>query len=60
VDVFELRDREAPIAKVCDAVEVSPSTLYQYMTPDGMPRQGRDAVSVGTGRKRSPDSVVDP
>jgi DNA invertase Pin-like site-specific DNA recombinase len=33
-----LRDRETPIAEVCEAVGVSRATLYRYLKPDGTPR----------------------
>jgi len=53
LDVFEVRGREIPITKVCETVEASRSTFYRYMTPDGVPRQGRNATSVGSERKSS-------
>ncbi len=34
-------DSRVPIADVCDAVGVSSSTLYRYLTPDGRRRGGR-------------------
>lgn len=34
-----MRDREIPIAEVCEAVGVSRATLYRYLEPDGTPRR---------------------
>jgi DNA invertase Pin-like site-specific DNA recombinase len=34
-----LRDKEVPIAEVCEAVGVSSSTLYRYLKPDGTLRR---------------------
>ena len=34
-------DREVSIPEVCEAVGVSRSTLYRYLTPDGTPRPRR-------------------
>ena len=35
-----MRDKEVPIGQVCEAVGVSSSTLYRYLTPDGKRRNG--------------------
>jgi DNA invertase Pin-like site-specific DNA recombinase len=35
-----MRDRETPIAEVCEAVGVSRATLYRYFKPDGSLRNG--------------------
>jgi DNA invertase Pin-like site-specific DNA recombinase len=38
-----MRDRETPVAEVCEAVGVSRATLYRYVGPDGTPRvRGRE------------------
>ena len=34
-----MKDRETPIAEVCEAVGVSRATLYRYLKPDGTLRQ---------------------
>ncbi len=43
-----MRDRETPIAEVCDAVSISRSTLYRYLTPDGRGRnEGGESKNQG-------------
>ena len=37
-----MRNRETPIAEVCEAVGVSRATLYCYLEPDGTPRKHTD------------------
>jgi predicted DNA-binding transcriptional regulator AlpA len=34
-----MKDRETPIAEVCEAVGVFRATLYRYLKPDGTLRQ---------------------
>ena len=34
-----MRDRETPIAEVCEAVGVLKATIYRYLEPDGTPRR---------------------
>lgn len=46
-----LRDQEVPISEVCGAVGVSRSTLYRYLTPNGvLRRQGNNGDGVGPSR----------
>ena len=37
-----MRNRETPIAEVCEAVGVSQATLYRYLEPDSTPRKRTD------------------
>jgi DNA invertase Pin-like site-specific DNA recombinase len=37
-----MRNRETPIAEVCEVVGVSRATLYRYLEPDGTPRKRTD------------------
>ena len=34
-----IRDRETPVAAVCESVGVSRTKLYRYVGPDGTPRR---------------------
>lgn len=45
-----MRDREAPISEVCEAVGVSRATLYRYLGPDGAPREAAEPrAGAGAG-----------
>lgn len=49
-------DREVSIPEVCEAVGVSSSTLYRYLTSNGVPRQKAEEKKNGhhAGGTRSP------
>ncbi len=49
-----MADREVAISEVCEAVGVSRSTLYRYLTADGVPRRRRGG---GAGMKPCDEAV---
>ncbi len=42
-----LMSDRVPIGEVCEAVGVSSSTLYRYLTPDGLPRRRGGGAAAG-------------
>ncbi len=50
-----LRDKETPIADVCEAVRISKSTLYRHLHPDGTPKVA--AVGFGGGAPEEAQSA---